>query len=217
MKFGPSLAGLIATAALRGSDGIWDLLRRTVHWRISPFWYAIALAGPIVVFGLAIAMYTALGGSGVETAQWTFPDTIASLASLMAVRFFAGGGVGEELGWRGFLLPVLQARVGPLHASVIIGLLHGAWHIPAYGVGGAIVLTVFTVAMAIVATWMYNGSGGSVLIVAIMHATFNAFIKWVEVVAPGLDNQMGWVLIAILLAVVASVFVSKRLDDRGAT
>lgn len=211
MKFGPSLAGFIATGIIRGGAGIRDLLRRAVLWRVAPKWYAVALLGPVLMFAIAIAIYTLLGGRGVETASWVFPGTLLSLGSLIAIRFFAGGGLGEELGWRGFMLPILQERVGPLHASIVIGLWHGVWHVPAYGIGGAGVLTVFTVAMSIVATWMYNGSGGSVFIVAVMHAAFNAFIKWVEVVAPGLDNQIGWVLMAIGLAMIAAWIAAQRL------
>ncbi len=213
MKFGPSVAGVVVTALVFGAPGVRDLARRTVRWRIAPRWYAIALLGPVVMFAVAIAAYTAFGGRGVETASWVFPDTLVSLGSLIAIRFFAGGGLGEELGWRGFLLPVLQERVGPVQASITIGLWHGFWHLPAYGLGGAMVLTVFTVAMAVVATWMYNGSGGSVFIVALMHAAFNAFIKWIEIVAPGLDNQFGWVALAILLAVVIGVVVGRRIDN----
>ena len=213
MKFGPSLAGVVATALVFGPAGLRGLFRRTVRWRVAPRWYAIAFLGPVAMFTVAIAIYTAFGGRGVETARWIFPDTLVSLGSLIAIRFFAGGGLGEELGWRGFLLPVLQERVGPVKASITIGLWHGFWHLPAYGLGGAMVLTVFTVAMAVVATWMYNGSGGSVFVVALMHAAFNAFIKWIEIVAPGLDNQFGWVALTILLAAVIGVVVGRRIDN----
>ncbi len=51
------------------------------------------------------------------------------------------------------MLPTLQSRMGPLNASLVIGLCHGAWHLPAYG-GGAVLLTVFTVSGAFVFTWM---------------------------------------------------------------
>ena len=213
MKFGPSLAGVIATAWYGRVGGLRELFSRVLKWRVSPKWYLLVLLGPVVVFAVAIGGYSLLGGSGARTFRWEGAATLTALGSLFLVRLFAGGGFGEELGWRGFLLPVLQERDGPLRASIVIGLWHGLWHLPAYGIVGAGLLTIFTTSMSVVATWIYNETAGSVFLIAVLHAAFNAYIKWIETVAPGLDNQAGWVLLTFLLAAVMATWIAPRLQS----
>src|SRR5207253_2297396 len=79
-----------------------------------------------------------------------------------------GGGVDEELGWRGFALPRLQDRYGALIASVVLGIFWAGWHIPAWYAAGSgqdlISFPVFEVSVigaAILFTWLYNSTGGS--------------------------------------------------------
>ena len=91
-----------------------------------------------------------------------------------------GGGVDEELGWRGYALPRLQQRYGALVASVILGLFWAGWHIPAWFTPGsgqdAISFPVFVVnvtAAAIILTWLYNSTGGSLPIVILAHTVFD--------------------------------------------
>jgi uncharacterized protein len=93
--------------------------------------------------------------------------------------------VTEETGWRGFALPMLQNRVTPLAATVIVGLMWGVWHFPArpdilsgaYGLwGGALLLTILLVrflVLSIVMTFFYNRVGGSTLIAMSMHGLHN--------------------------------------------
>ena len=92
----------------------------------------------------------------------------------------AGGGVDEELGWRGYALPRLQQRHGALIASVILGLVWAGWHIPAWFTPGsgqdAISFPVFVVsvtAAAIIFTWLYNSTGGSLPVVILAHTVFD--------------------------------------------
>src|SRR5829696_636757 len=97
--------------------------------------------------------------------SWSFP--FALLASI----FLDIGGVTEETGWRGFALPLLQARMTPLAATLIVGLMWGVWHFPArpdilageYGLwGGALLLTTLLfrfVILSIVMTYFFNRVG----------------------------------------------------------
>jgi uncharacterized protein len=111
--------------------------------------------------------------------SWTFP--LALLASI----FLDIGGVTEETGWRGFVLPVLQGRMTPLAATMIVGLMWGVWHFPArpdiltgaYGLwGGALLLAILLlrfVVLSVVMTFFYNRVGGSTLIAIAMHGLHN--------------------------------------------
>src|SRR5690606_8411033 len=77
-----------------------------------------------------------------------------------------GGGL-EEPGWRGFALPRLQERLGPLRATALLGLLWGVWHVPLYGPLGFAVPFV----LAFLYTPLYNRTG-SVLLCVLLHASF---------------------------------------------
>ena len=91
----------------------------------------------------------------------------------------------EETGWRGFALPLLQARMTPLAATLIVGLMWGVWHFPArpdillgaYGLwGGALLLTILILrfsVLSIVMTYFYNRVGGSTFIAISMHGLHN--------------------------------------------
>jgi uncharacterized protein len=88
--------------------------------------------------------------------------------------------LGEEIGWRGFALPRLQARLGPLVASLIIGVIWAIWHLPLVWTAGhplAEMPLYFHLAHMVVAailfTWLYNGSGGSLLLVILFHTSMN--------------------------------------------
>jgi uncharacterized protein len=111
--------------------------------------------------------------------SWSFP--LALLASI----FLDIGGVTEETGWRGFALPLLQARMTPLAATLIVGLMWGVWHFPArpdiltgaYGLWGGVLLLGVLLArflvLSIVMTYFYNRVGGSTLIAISMHGLHN--------------------------------------------
>ena len=215
VKFGPSLGGVIMVGATAGWKGTHELFGRLLRWRVAVRWYAIVLLAPAVILTVAIALHLLLGSGALETASFRFPESAVALLSLLSIRFFAGGGLGEALGWRGFMLPQMQRRHDALTASLYIGVFHGLWHLPAQGLAGTVVLTVFTTSGAIIATWIFNSTGGNVLLVALMHAAFNAYVSFSEVVIPGLDGEVGWQLwpIVMLVGVAYWLVRTKGAED----
>jgi membrane protease YdiL (CAAX protease family) len=104
------------------------------------------------------------------------------VAALVVVSYIllVGGGLDEELGWRGYAFPRLQKRHGALIASVILGVIWAGWHIPAWYMQGSgqdmisfPVFVVSTTAAAIVFAWLYNSTGGSLLLVILAHTVFD--------------------------------------------
>ena len=208
-KFGPSLAGLIMTYLLLGKDGAVDLLRGLLNFRAQPKWYLIALLLPTAAW-LSVIGFLIVQGEEVGAFE------IAGLIMvpvLIAKHMFIGGGLGEELGWRGFMLPRLQDKHSALGSSIILGIVWGLWHLPAViddGVASLILFTIYTTVLAIIYTWVFNGSKGNLLIVTLMHGAMNGTNGFMERIFPGLveiDNRvillgLCWLIFAIVLVLV---------------
>jgi uncharacterized protein len=176
--FGPMVAAVVLTAQEGGRAGLRSLLSRVVRWRVAPFWYGVALLGPIVLQLLAMALNVLLGGP--------LPDPLAMVGTLptvlvISVYMLIQVGIGEEIGWRGYALPKLQTGYSALISSLIVGVLWALWHLPlffnpatGYYITPFWVFLVFLLPFAILYTWIFNSTGGSVLMVMILHAVVNA-------------------------------------------
>ncbi len=214
VKFGPSLAGIFTAAAYGGVGGLMDLTRRLKLPVRHPGWAAMALGLPIVILLVALAVRAGIGGSIRPFNLIPVAEGVVIFASLLATRFFLGGGLGEELGWRGVMLPALQPRVGALQASLIIGVAHGLWHLPAYG-PGVLLLTLYTVSGSILFTWMYNNTEGNLFLPALMHATANASLAFVERIVPAIDGELTYPVLVLLLWGTVALLVVSRLGRGG--
>jgi membrane protease YdiL (CAAX protease family) len=179
---GPSLAAVIVLATTEGRPGVTRLLKRCVQWRVQPRWYVVALSANLLIWLLS---YSALIGPRLFTAavqHW--PLLFTTFLPYVAFGILIPS-IAEEPGWRGFALPHLQQRYGPLAASLLLGLLHGLWHIPALmSLLGPTPLANYPPFMltammtAVLYTWVYNHTAGSVLLAMLFHAAGNAATGW---------------------------------------
>jgi membrane protease YdiL (CAAX protease family) len=110
------------------------------------------------------------------------PEAVSTLVlyPVLFLQVFLVGGGNEELGWRGFALPRLQRSYSALVASLLIGVGWFAWHLPLFVVAGSSQAGVpvyyyglAVVALSVVFTWLYNETGGSVLLTMVLHASVN--------------------------------------------
>ena len=180
---GPMLAAFIVTAWTMGRVGLRDLLRRMGRWQIGWRWWLMALS-PLAFLGSAVVVVAATGGTvpaSGEFAQFSgLPSGIGIVGVVLLIVVV--GGFGEETGWRGYALPQLQKRFTPLTSTVILAGCWAAWHIPLFftlrsykgfslvtGFGFLFALTCG----AVVATWLYNRTGGSILAVVVWHGIYN--------------------------------------------
>ena len=197
----PSLVGIMLTALFSGKSGLGELFRRLGQVRIPVIWYAVVLLlAPMLLF-VAIGVHTLLGGATIAYA-WS------GLISTLVLNGL-GAGLGEELGWRGFALPRLQARQNALPASLLLGVLWGLWHLPqAIAMGEGIVsfiLFVLTLtAYAVLFTWVYNNTNGSLFLMVLFHAVF--LTATLTFLAPQRDLIV-YVLYLILLWVAVTIVV----------
>ncbi|QIN83272.1 CPBP family intramembrane metalloprotease [Rubrobacter tropicus] len=127
--FGPMVAAIVVTAQEGGRAGLRSLLGRVVRWRVAPVWYGVAILGPLVITLGAIALQVALGGQ---------PPSLGLLIGALPTVLFVSVymlitvALGEEVGWRGYALPALQARYNALISSVILGVMWTLWHLPVF-------------------------------------------------------------------------------------
>lgn len=121
--FAPSIAGLITAFVIGGRIGVNELIARLFRWRVDWRWYAVALLLPAAMMLVAIGLFSLVSDVAIA-ANWQGLTSLGQILFwVLIAKGLLGGGLGEELGWRGFALPRLQARFHPLAASAILGLV----------------------------------------------------------------------------------------------
>lgn len=203
---GPLLAVFIVLAALRGRAEYGEPFRLYLRWQAGAAWWAAAL----LLWPAMWLATLALGGQlGAELANLAPP---LSLLITFAVSFVAA--IPEEVAWRGFILPRLQARWSALAASLIVGVFWALWHLPlllnlnspmsAYPLG---LFFLDVLGRSVVYAWLFNNTRGSLLFVTLFHAMSNT-----------VGTFLGWENIAIsylVAAVLVIVFGAKHLSRQG--
>jgi len=172
---GPLLAALIVIPITQGLSGLRELGSRMIRWRVRWHWYAVALGLPLAVLLVTVGLNGALGAG---TPSLAGVGSLSTILMVFAVRLInpMDGPMGEEPGWRGFALPGLQASRSPLVATLILALLVTIWHVPLFFLEGGLQPSVIVggtlgpFAFTFVATWLFNHTGGSVLMTIVMHA-----------------------------------------------
>jgi len=198
--FGPMVAAMLVCRLEPGGGGIRALFRPLRIWRVGAVWYLVALGLPGAVLVGATAVYHLLGGSDAGLGFYP-PADAPRIAGLFVVPFV------EEIGWRGLALPRLQGRYGPLHASLMLGVIWALWHIPMFMLAGiplsvfAIMVPFFT-AGSVVFAWIYNRTGASLLMAVLAHV--GAHLNYSHQKLPGnitplVINTVGLVVVAIVL------------------
>lgn len=180
---GPTLAAIVVTGVAEGRGGVKLLLKRIIQWRVGLPWYLVALFLMLLIWLLA---YTAIVGLPLLAGAATHWSLLATTFLPLVAFGMIIPSIDEEPGWRGFALPRLQQRYGPLWASIILGTLHGLWHIPAvftivFGplpFADLLPFILTNVFATVLYTWVYNHSRGSILIAMLMHAASNASSGW---------------------------------------
>jgi membrane protease YdiL (CAAX protease family) len=210
-SFGPFLAALVVLGVTRGRTGMVGLLSRMVRWRVGFRWYAVALLLPVGVALVATLSNVFLLGapapSSAELGGWSNLFTLFPILLLIPGM----GGAWEEPGWRGFALPSLQTGRSALVASLILGVMWAFWHLPLLmtgQMGGWDIVNIM--GSAIVLTWVFNSTGGSVLIVMLFHAMnntisghfFSRMFSGADSVSQSLLLAAAWCAVALVVVVV---------------
>lgn len=214
LPYGPMLSALILTWVRGGKDAVRVLLSRMSKWRIKPVWIVTTLLSLWVFFIASAFMMVAIGQ------PWPDLSIFGQVMYLPYLTFLGSWalwiityGIGEETGWRGYLLPHLQAKYSALTSSLIVGLFWAAWHAPmflydenliAMGPFGTISWVIGLMFGSVLQTWLYNNTEGSVLMTAIWHGTFNTFTAaagQAASVTSGIISMLVMVLVVIIVII----------------
>ena len=194
---GPALASLTVTAIISGRAGVGKLLRRCVQWRVGIQWYLIAIFGFLLIFLLGYSVFL---GVNLPLALLAQSPLLLTVFLPQAVLIILTASFAEELGWRGFALPRLQHRYGPVLGTVILGSLHGLWHLPVFftQVLGPFSLPNYAgflfvaIAASFLYTWIFNHTRGSVLLATLTHGFGDAATGLVGLLIPAQLVVSGW-------------------------
>lgn len=230
-KFSPSIAGLLCIGWFFGRQALKDLFRNFFKLGCDTKILVFAVLYPFLAMLVALFLYCVVSG---ERPQIN-PDT--SLVGLLAaagyqfsLRTLAGGGLGEEIGWRAFAMPLIMPRLGPAWTTLIVGVLWSAWHWPGILATDSGLFEIFdhlylTILITIAFTYFYLRSGGSVLVAVLLHGALNGFFTFgAKNLAPALnisDNwqpYFDWVFISGGLIMAAHHYWTRRngFDHTGA-
>lgn len=170
--YAPALSALALVLWQDGAGGLRRFLSRLLIWRMGAGWWALLLLG-------LPAVYLAGAAAGGGLAGWR--DGWPGLRSLLpAIGFMLVLGPVEEFGWRGLALPILQRRLTPLAAGLVLGTIWGVWHLPAFFLSGTAQsawgfwpFLFGSIAVSVILTGMFNAAKGSILIAALFHFQLN--------------------------------------------
>ncbi|WP_418286265.1 CPBP family intramembrane glutamic endopeptidase [Halorubrum sp. DTA46] len=204
--FGPTVAAVLLVFHHAGRRGVTRLLRRAVDFAFPRRWLLVVVAlFPVLAVGaLGVAVVW-----GVDpTLPWAGEVYVLPIAFIYILLL--GGPLQEEFGWRGYALDPLIDRFGALVGSLGLGLVWGIWHLPWFYmpsmtlyyqrpfIGFIITITLLSVVM----TWVFQNTGGSLVPLILLHASFN----WSLWAFPAIESDIGGqVFIILVLALTLSI------------
>lgn len=209
--FGPWLSAVLVVWAASGGRGVRQWFKERFGKRIGASWYMMGwFVMPLAVGALQLLLYMLAGGRPdfSRADPWLKYVIGVPIASL-----FAGGN--EEPGWRGFALPMMLKRLKPITASLTLGAIWSAWHLPFFwfpGWGGSdksFPLFLFSVGgLSIIMTWLFYRSKLNVIPVMLFHQATNQvqiLFPTPDEIIPGVDDWqilrgiVYWIFAVVLL------------------
>ena len=211
---GPLLAALVVTSAVKGKSGIRQMWGSLFARRVQAKWWAAAVLLMAGLFAISATLSWFIRGTVPNAREGIYLNGDNSLIVILLLLL---GSFGEEVGWRGFALPRLQKSHTPLKATFIVALFWWLWHLPTYwtlplamnAVAQYGFVTAFGIqfivllALSVLCTWVYNGSGGIVWLPVLLHASWNFW-------SGALGQEVTLFLLPLLLLTAVGVSLTSK-------
>lgn len=214
----PALSAILLSRVMDGKAGLRALFHRLRRWRVAIHWYLFILLYPAAIWFLARAIDALFGRSFEFTIPILtyFPPQQAYMVAVALVFAFPNT-LGEELGWRGFALPRLQAKYNALVSSIMLGLFWAVWHIPMWlandTMGLDLLRSVLTITTyAIIFTWIHNNTGGSVLLAWLFHASTTITQYILQIPLTLTDDMVRWGVAILVVVMAGSTHLSRHQE-----
>jgi len=213
--FGPLVAAVSVTHFAEGKDGVKRLLKKGIDYRFGRIWFVPIFLFFPVVYGF-IFLFGVLTGLTLELVWLSNPLILVPAFLLL----FVMNGTAEEFGWRGYALEKLQKGYSAVVSSLILGFMWWLWHIPLFFVGyyGEMPVWLFLIQIVIYAilfTWIYNNTNGSVLAAMIFHAMTNLTVIYIFPVSQfglwSLPLFFGLILMSLVTLLIIAIWGPRRL------
>jgi membrane protease YdiL (CAAX protease family) len=198
--YSPGIAGIFLVWRTYGLKGLGSFFRRLTLWRMPSSWWLFLVVGiPIIAY-----LSAALNG----TINDPFPySPWYQIFPVLVARFFLGPL--EEFGWRGVAQPLLQRKMAPFWAGLVIGTVAALWHIPAFLLGGGVEYGSWSfvpffggvIAIYVILTPMFNSSSGSLLIAYLFHF---------QMINPIFPDAQPWDNLLFGIAAVVIVILNRK-------
>lgn len=209
----PGIAAVAVTATVAGRAGVRDLLRRFLIWRVELLWYAVAffLLAALILGGIGLHVLSGGATPVIPAAGAPIPNILLSLVVLILLGFILNT---EEIAWRGFALPRLQAKYGVLAACVFLAVPEALLHLPYfwkkdidfYQTVGLFWFSAFSVAAVFIYAFIFNKTKGSLLIVTILHASQNA---WANLLSDNTLRPFQFTVALMWMIAIALIFITQ--------
>ena len=198
--YAPAIAAFSIISLKKGIHGLGQYLARFLIWRCSIYWYVF------LIFGIPLLF---VGGAALKGTLWSDPFPFSSLNSMASAVFFAViKGPVEEFGWRGLALPLLQRKFAPVWAGLILGIIWGFWHLPAFVLSGTQQSSwafgpflVGCIMLSIIVTALFNASHGSILLPVLFHFS---------VMNPVLPDAQPYDTYLLIVTVVVIILLNRK-------
>jgi membrane protease YdiL (CAAX protease family) len=198
--YSPGFAGVFLFWRHYGVRGLGSYFRRLTLWRMPVAWWLF------IVISLPAVEYLGAAIKGTLTAPFPFSPWY-NVLPVLAIALFIGPI--EEFGWRGVTLPLLQRRFAPLWAGLILGVIWGLWHVPAFLLSGTpqrawsfAPYFIGVVTLSVILTPMFNAARGSLLVAVLFHFQMNS---------PAWPDAQPWDTLVLVIAAAVIVLLNRRM------
>ena len=213
----PGIVAIILTGIYFGKNSLKSLFKAIVKWRVKFKWYIIIIILGIALCGLSLLIFNWITGQSIKPDQpYNFGFYFILILPLSAFW--------EEIGWRGFLLPVLQEKYTSIKSSIIIGFVWGLWHLPIYlainpygdkTIIFFLMMFIGCFALSIIATYLYNSTKGSLLTCILFHNAINTSAAYFygNIKGEELRELLIWILLLMVSAVIIFLKTKGSLNE----
>ena len=217
--FGPGIAAFWLVGRKQGFAGMRRLWRNAWRFDFNKRWLLPLFGLPILVMAVTVGGMYAIN----VPVQWEHAVPPAMIVPVFLLIYLTNA-LPEEYGWRGFALPRLQTGLTALVASLVLGVLHGLWHLPLHFIDGTtqaeipiweFVLKIM--AGAIIYTWILNNNRGNLFLAVLYHAFTNILAAAVPYWVSSEGRWISFGVEAAVVIVIVLVYGARTLSRTKAT